>query len=244
MLSIFFLQAQEVGLKRMRSGNWFTRAVLVTWIVCAVIVFVVFKNMELLVHGQLYDYGLIFSPDWADPYRILTWLIYICLGLPSVLSGAALVLSFSKAEKVVEKRVVAQRGSWQEQVPAKFEPYRIVRELPKKVESEGAPNPVFREVPKKIVSKPKVLEIPKKVVPKPIVREEPKKVENLDSDGISCSYCHKVFHRALVMFDFQDGKNQLVSVCPYCNHILGSSSNQKCSNDDFIVDLSDKEVIH
>ena len=94
----------------MLSGKWFTRVVLISWIVCAVSVFVVFKSMELIVHGQLYYYGLIFSPEWADAYRVFTWLIFVCLGLPTALSGIALASSFLKVEKVPEKRsVVPQR---------------------------------------------------------------------------------------------------------------------------------------
>ena len=89
-----------MGLKRLLSGNGFTRLVLVSWIIGAISILVLFKNMELIVHGQLYYYGLRFSADWADPYRIYTWLLFLCLGLPMALSGLALVSSFFKVEEV------------------------------------------------------------------------------------------------------------------------------------------------
>ena len=89
-----------MGLKRVLSGSWFIRLVMISWIICAVAIYVLFKNMELIVHGQLYYYGLISSPDWADPYRIYTWLIYISLIVPTTLSGIALVSSFFKVEKL------------------------------------------------------------------------------------------------------------------------------------------------
>jgi hypothetical protein len=99
-----------MSLKCMLSGKGFTRVVLISWIVCAVSIFVIFKNMELIVHGQLYYYGLVFSPEWADPYRIFTWLLFLCLGLPMTLTGLALVSSFVKVEEVPEKKnVVLQR---------------------------------------------------------------------------------------------------------------------------------------
>ena len=181
-----------MGLKRILNGHWFTRLVLLSWIICAVSIYVLFKNMELIVHGQLYYYGLRLSPDWADPYRIYTWLVYLCLGLPMALSGIALVSSFLKVEKVPEKNgLVSQRPRFPQAVS--------------KVETQR------------------------------VVREAPERVENGSNGGISCPHCQKVFGRALVMLDFHDGKHQLVSVCPYCNHVLGSTSNVKSTNESFRI---------
>jgi hypothetical protein len=42
----------------------------------------------------------------------------------------------------------------------------------------------------------------------------------------------------LVMLDFHDGKNQLVSVCPYCNHVLGNTNEEKSRTADFHVAIS------
>jgi DNA-directed RNA polymerase subunit RPC12/RpoP len=41
-----------------------------------------------------------------------------------------------------------------------------------------------------------------------------------------CSSCGKNFSRPLVLLDFEDKKNQLVNVCPYCNHKLDNKSKQ------------------
>jgi uncharacterized Zn-finger protein len=90
--------------------------------------------MELIVHGQLYYYGLLFSPDWADPYRVFTWLIYSCLGVQMGLSGFALISSFLKEEKTPERRNVVQQVSKQPQV-VKAESQSTVREMPKTVEN-------------------------------------------------------------------------------------------------------------
>ena len=191
-----------MGLKRMLSGNWFTRLVLISWIICAVSILVVFKNMELIVHGQLYYYGLNFSPDWADPYRIFTWLIFLCLGLPMTLSGLALVSSFLKVEVPKKENIVPQRL--------------------------GPPRGVT------------------KVESRQMVKEAPRRVENgsVNNGGISCSHCNRVFGRALVMLDFHGGKNQLVSVCPYCNHILGNSNDIKDTSENFNVATPDKKIMH
>jgi uncharacterized Zn-finger protein len=192
----FYLEVQDVGLKRITSGNWFIRFVLISWILCGVFIYFLFKDMELIVHGQLYYYGLNFSPDWANPYRLYTWLIYLCLGLPMALSGIALVSSFLKVDKVPKKiNIVPQKAS----------------------SPQGAVNVGSR-------------------------REVPKRGEDSNNGEISCPHCKKVFSKALVMLDFQHGKTQLVSVCPYCNYVLENTSLAKSANPDFHVGASNEKI--
>jgi uncharacterized protein with PIN domain len=192
-----------MGLKGILSGSWFTRLVMISWIICAIAIFVLFKNMELIVHGQLYYYGLVLSPDWADPYRIYTWLIYICLGLPTALSGIALISSFLKVEKVPEKRNIVPQRTRPPQGNVKLEPRPPVREAPRRVESCNS---------------------------------------GVNGDGITCPQCKKVFGRALVMLDFRSGKNRMVSVCPYCNHVLGYTSEERSTNEKIYVARPDEKL--
>ncbi len=124
-----------MGLKRMLSGKWFIRLVLISWIACAVSIYFVFKNMELIVHGQLYYYGLVFSSDWADAYRIFTWLLFLCLGLPMALSGVALVSSFFKVEGVPKKENLVPQRQEPPRGVVKVESPHIVKEAPKIVEN-------------------------------------------------------------------------------------------------------------
>ena len=122
----------------MLSGKRFTRLVLISWIICAVSILVVFKNMELIVHGQLYYYGLVFSPDWADAYRIFTWLIFLCLGLPMALSGVALVSSFFKVEEVPKRENVVPQRIGPPRGVVKVESPQIVKEVPRRVENSNS----------------------------------------------------------------------------------------------------------
>ncbi|MEX2720703.1 MAG: hypothetical protein Q6362_004695 [Candidatus Wukongarchaeota archaeon] len=124
-----------MGLKRMLSGKWFIRLVLISWIICAVSIYLIFKNMELIVHGQLYYYGLVFSPDWADAYRIFTWLLFLCLGLPMALSGLALVSSFLKVEEVPERENIVPQRIGPPRGVVKVGTPQIVKEIPKRVEN-------------------------------------------------------------------------------------------------------------
>jgi len=181
-----------MGLKRVLTGHWFRRAVSVVWIVSAVSILVLLKDIEQIVHGQLYYYGLRFSADWADPYRLYTWLIFLCLGLPMALSGFTLVSSFIKeTDKVPEKKTAVE-----------------------------------------------------KVKPQLDVRENQKARETTNSMVISCPKCQKVFSRPLVMLDFASGKPKLVNVCPYCNHMLPNTENEKCANNNFHVANLDEKLTH
>jgi len=193
---------QKLDLKRVLSGCWFNRIVLVSWIISGAAIFVALKNIELIVHGQLYYYGLHFSSDWADPYRVFTWTLYLCLGLPLALSGVALVSSFFKdSQKIPEKRIIVkQKVKPPQQVP--------------------------------------------KVAPQSPIKEEPKIVEKVNEGGIPCPHCKKVFSRALVMLDFRGRKHTLVSVCPYCNYVLGNTRQEKDVTGDVQVASPDEKIRH
>jgi hypothetical protein len=190
-----------MGLTRMLNGKWFTRLVMISWIICAVLILVIFKNMELIVHGQLYSYGLVFSSNWADPFRIFTWLLFLCLGLPMALSGVALVSSFFKVEEVPKKENLVPQRQEPPRGVVKVESPKIIKEVP--VNSNG----------------------------------------NSNVSGISCPSCKRVFARALVMLDFRGGKNRMVSVCPYCNTILGYAGEECVSNESIHVAAPDEKVI-
>jgi hypothetical protein len=178
---------QDLGIRQALGGRWFTRIAIITWLISSVSIFVLLKDIELIVHGQLYNYGLVFNAAWADPYRFYTWMIYLCLGLPMALSGIALIFSFSKESKIPEKKVMVEQ--------------RV-----------AVPQPVPR-----VASQPQ----------QQPVRRVPQMAENGSGGGISCPHCHKVFSRALVMLDFRGGKHKLVSVCPYCNYVLGNTSEER-----------------
>jgi hypothetical protein len=203
---------EDMSLKGMLASKWFVRIVLVSWIICAASIIVVFKNMELIVHGQLYDYGLIFSPEWADGYRVLTWMIFIFAGVPMALSAIAIASSFlidvepPEREKIVPQRAGSPRGITKTNFP-QVRPIQRTRQ----------------------VQQP--------------VRESVKRTDNGDCVGISCPECKKMFGKALVMLDFRSGSNRLVSVCPYCNAVLGYTRSEQRKNEGFYVDKPDKKIV-
>ena len=217
-----------MDLKRMLRGRWFVRLVLASWIVCAVSVIVLFKNMELIVHGELYYYGLVFSTAWADPYRLFTWLVYLSLGVPLALSGIALVSSFFNVEEAKNKETAILQKVGPPQGFIKREFRQVIKETPIRVESIKELSKEFevaKETPRKIEG----------------IKEMPKLSQSVKTDinGISCPHCKKIFGRALVMLDFRNGKSRLVSVCPYCNYVLGNTSEETGLTEDVASSMPD-----
>ena len=204
-----------MDLASMLTGKWFTRLVLVSCIVCSVSIYFVFKNMEFIVHGQLYHFGLVFSPEWADGYRVFTWLIFVCVSVPTALSSLVLASSFLNVAKMSEAEHI---------VPQKAGPARGVTKVGYIKSQQHRPVQQSRQVQEP-------------------ARKTIGRVDNGNCLGMSCPECKKVFGRALVMLDFRSGSNRMVSVCPYCNHVLGYTGEEKTKNDAFLAGSQDKKIL-
>lgn len=68
------------------EGSWFIYFIIVVWLVSSAFIIFLLGQIDSIVHGKLYDFGLNFSYSWAVPYWGLFRLIYICLLFPAVLS--------------------------------------------------------------------------------------------------------------------------------------------------------------
>jgi hypothetical protein len=63
------------------------------------------NNIDLIVHGDLYNYGLQMSTDWASPYWTYLRLNYVLLGVPMALSIFAIGVGFIGKNKRVAANV-------------------------------------------------------------------------------------------------------------------------------------------
>jgi uncharacterized Zn-finger protein len=100
-------------LKEVLENSSFVRVVLVLWLVSSFFLLFLLGRIDWIVHGDLYDFGLQFSPVWATPYWTLLRLTYVCLAVPSVLSAIVLGLDVwreIKSKKPVSRRSVAKRA--------------------------------------------------------------------------------------------------------------------------------------
>lgn len=85
------------------SGNrrWLIRLALALCIACSLLAAFLLYQLNGIVHGTLYGYGLQFSDDWAIPYWSAERLLYACLFAPSLIGGSVLVFDLlrSRGEK-------------------------------------------------------------------------------------------------------------------------------------------------
>lgn len=87
----------------------FVRGVLVIWLASSFLVLFMLSRIDWIVHNELYDFGLQFSLDWANPYWVALRLIHVFLAIPLALSFIILGFDFwrwkSKSKKHLSKRV-------------------------------------------------------------------------------------------------------------------------------------------
>ena len=85
-----------MGLQRLVNNKWVIRVVLLIWIVSAVLTMFLLHQIDLIVHGDLYKFGLQPSIEWWNPYWFYMRLSLVALALPIFFSIFAIALSFAK----------------------------------------------------------------------------------------------------------------------------------------------------
>jgi hypothetical protein len=76
--------------------NRLVMVVLAVWIASAAFGIYLLTRFDMLVHGQLYNFGLQFDHAWADSYYFYTQLMYIALGVPIALSVFSIAIGFKR----------------------------------------------------------------------------------------------------------------------------------------------------
>jgi len=229
---------RNLNLKSVLSNSKYKLLVLLVSITCAATGYFLLTRIDTIVHGQLYDFGLIFSAEWADSYRVYMWSIYACLATPVVLSDVSLVFGLlrqkqrasSKLQGVESPRKAAVRplkppnkAVETSEPPQRFSEKALAsaRAFEERVR-EASEIEMFSE--KNPSSSENNLEVEVEQQKEPLVAVAPLESENQIGDMmISCPKCKKTFRRPLIMLDFGEVKPRLVNVCPYCNQVLGNS---------------------
>lgn len=91
-------------IKDLLENKWLVRILLVTWISSTILVLYMVNNLNMIIHGALYDFGLQFNYIWADPYWISLNLIYASLGLTSGLAFFAIMIGFYRSNHVITQK--------------------------------------------------------------------------------------------------------------------------------------------
>ena len=87
------------------DNKWLVRILLVSWIISAVLVIYMVNNLDLIVHGTLYNFGLQFSNLWADSYWLYLSLIYVSLGATSGIAFFTMMVGFYRSRPVITETV-------------------------------------------------------------------------------------------------------------------------------------------
>ena len=79
-----------------------------------------------------------------------------------------------------------------------------------------------------IEKKPKELEtsMPTKELERSTV-DEMKSIRDRHKERINCENCERTFGTPLFMYDYSEGKRNLVGCCPYCSQIIGKPPTKK-----------------
>jgi outer membrane biosynthesis protein TonB len=222
--------------KRLAANQWITRIFLIVIIVLSGIVMYVVNQVDSIIHVQLYQYGLEYNPDWANPYWNYAKIINISLAATMGVSAIALLLDFIRPKPKLEGTIIKQEQLEPKTQPAPTPSPRIqaqpVIETPPKQQTPPAtpqpqPTPQVQPQPK---PEPQVQAPPPKPQPAPpveTVQEQKPKTSKQSKvnakEANTCPSCRKAFTQPLVMLDFEGGKSKLVNVCPYCNQVLGDA---------------------
>jgi uncharacterized Zn-finger protein len=244
----------KLNLKAALNNSKYKMLVLLVSITCAAIGYFLLTRIDLIVHGQLYNFGLIFSAEWADSYRAYMWAIYACMVTPVVLSGVGLVSGLIRIKQRVSKEplvVESPRKVAVKPVNLSVKPVATseraqgssenslvrARDLKERVRETAEAKVLSGKDQSAPVEKLEVEVEREREREKELQLVAGSEVESGNQGGdmiISCPKCKKMFRRPLVMLDFGGSKPRLVNVCPYCNQILGSSEPEKdvyCSID-------------
>jgi hypothetical protein len=202
-----------------------TRSVVFSVIVLAATSFTLYflNQLDQIVHGQLYNYGLVFNYAWADPYWNILKIIQILLAVAAGATGINLALSIKK--DISKKPTLTQR-------PQKTTPQMST--MPRTVERQTIPPqrpatlnaPVIRQTnpPSQIESVAPIAPAARTPTPQQFPPET--------SGPTRCPHCGKAFTQPLRMLDFQGDRPRIVNICPFCNEIIQTATKQESQEDE------------
>lgn len=189
------------------------------------------NQLDQIVHGQLYNYGLQFNLEWANPYWNVLRIVQVLLGVATGITTINLVLTIKKdilTKKPTEKTTPIQR-------PQKTMPQ--MPPMPRAVERQTAPPLPPQRPPALATPIMKPTTPPTQPAPvTPIVPASPAPTPQQFSaeipGPIRCSHCGKAFTQPLRMLDFQGDRPRIVNICPFCNEIIQTAPKQESEEDE------------
>ena len=208
-----------------------TKSMIFSIIVLAATVFTMYflNQLDQIVHGQLYSYGLQFDFAWANPYWNILRIIQVLLGVAIAAAAASLAFTIKKdilGKKPTERAIPTQR-------PPKTVPQMPT--MPRMAERQTTPPsqrtavstaPIMRQT----TSPTQPAQVAQVA---PAVRAPtPQEFASETSGPMRCPHCGKAFTQPLRMLDFQGDRPRIVNICPFCNEIIQTAPKQESEEDE------------
>jgi len=146
--------------KSLLNNNWLDRVIIVAWILSAVLVIFMLTNLDVLVNGTLYNFGLQFSNEWGQPYWLYLRLSYAFLGVSSGLGLTALAIGFYRSKNAAtETSAVALENNNKNRIAEKTRKIKKIEQKPKRKLSKEENNSMIISCPncKKVFGRPLVM---------------------------------------------------------------------------------------
>src|SRR5512139_2328853 len=89
----------EMRIKARNDTERISYVILAVSIITGILTSALMLKIDSIVHVTLYDYGLQFSTEWANPYWVAARIIYVLLTLPLILSIVVVVIKFAGSRK-------------------------------------------------------------------------------------------------------------------------------------------------
>lgn len=162
--------------------------------VATVLAFYSLFVLDNIVHGTLYDYGLHFSYEWANPYWTMLRTVQALIGLTTVFSVVSYLYmyrTYTHAKPVSHEELETEDRVKKETEREKKAVFRPIT---------PTPSPPTREPDATQTN----------------IRSVDENVNGL----VKCNHCNRVFSQPLRMLDFHAERPRVVSICPFCNEVI------------------------
>jgi len=130
--------------KSLLNNNWLDRVIIAAWIGSAILVIFMLTNLDVIVNGTLYDFGLQFSNEWGQPYWLYLRLSYAFLGVSSGLGLTALAIGFYRSKNAVpEAAAVVLENSNKNKITDNDKKIKKIEQKPKRKLSKEESNMII-----------------------------------------------------------------------------------------------------
>ena len=149
-----------MNLKSLLNNNWLDRVIIAAWISSAILVIFMLTNLDVIVNGTLYGFGLQFSNEWGEPYWMYLRLSYAFLGVSSGLGFLALMIGFYRSKSSApETSTIALKKSIKNKSKIDVLKPQKIEEAPKRKNENHGLNNMIISCPncKKVFGRPLVM---------------------------------------------------------------------------------------